>query len=77
MAKISGLMLAVLEDIASPDEDRTPFPPANTVNALMRRGLVAEVPADRDDPIGALIGGLCVKLVVTDAGRELLNKEGA
>jgi hypothetical protein len=75
---LSPQMFALLDAMVTGAryEDFEPFPPAHTVKALIRRGLLEERQIKRNpkapsyDDIMASIG--CTHLVPTDAGRKLI-----
>jgi hypothetical protein len=70
MAKLTDTQLAWLGEIAEPTGDY-PFPPANTVRALIRRGLV-EPYRDPNDVFQRMTGAVALK--ATAAGRAALKE---
>ncbi len=72
---LSPQMLAVLDTIVCPHPDEDPFPPAHTLAALERRGLIRFEPIPKDSMTAdEIIGRLCgwQRLVATDAGRKVI-----
>lgn len=67
--KLSKAQQFWLREIAEPSADTNPFPPQNTINALLRRGLI-ESYEDDDDFMCHCFG--LVKLRATEAGRAAL-----
>jgi hypothetical protein len=75
MAKLSHQMLAVLDSIVCPHPDDEPFPPAHTLKALERRGLIRfePIPKDATDVTDILMRSCgMMKLRATDAGRKVI-----
>lgn len=68
--KLTPAMAFWLREIAEPSADTEPFPPQNTVNALLRRGFIEEH-RDMDDIMCRAFG--VVQLRATDAGRAALS----
>lgn len=61
-----------LAEIANPSDMAEPFPPMNTVKALVRRGLVV-AERDNDDVFSLMTGALTLR--ITPAGRLALKEE--
>lgn len=76
MNKLTPRQIAVLRSIVEPSEDDEPFPPANTLKALARRGLIAFQKAHRDRSVEELSLSLMGMLVVvpTEAGRRIISE---
>lgn len=70
MGKLTPAQVAWLGEIVTPSGDY-PFPPMNTVNALMRRGLVEAV--SRPDDVFCKMTGAFV-LQATEKGRAALKE---
>ena len=72
--KLSPQMLFVLADIAVPSEDADPFPPAHTLKALERRGLIAfEKIEEPQNEFELMCGRGLARLKVTAAGLDALD----
>lgn len=68
--KLTPAMAFWLREIADPSPETPPFPPTNTVNALVRRGFVKEH-RDKRDIMCRMFG--VVRLRITPAGRAALS----
>lgn len=72
---LSPQMLAVLDSIVCPHPDEDPFPPAHTLAALERRGLIRfePIPKDSMDATEIIMRSCGMKkLVATEAGRKVI-----